>query len=202
MMNVKDSLSKKSMGGSGGVFVYSPFSYFRSTKGFTLIELIIVIAIIATLAAAIFVAVDPARRLHESRNARRQSDVNTILEGVMKYHADNSVHYTDVANATQDLYKIIGTLDNDDGLCLGQGTAAQACTLTTSGAGTQDCVDLTEIGGKYIGSVPTDPQTGTNTNTRYYLRRGSDNSITVGACQEEGEGSGGVGAAPVIELKR
>ncbi|PLX26244.1 hypothetical protein C0580_00420, partial [Candidatus Parcubacteria bacterium] len=34
-------------------------------KGFTLIELIIVIAIIALLAAATFVAVDPAKRIGE-----------------------------------------------------------------------------------------------------------------------------------------
>ena len=46
--------------------------------GFTLVELIIVIAIIAILAAAIFVAIDPARRLNEARNARRSSDITNV----------------------------------------------------------------------------------------------------------------------------
>ncbi len=39
-------------------------------NGFTLIELIIVIAIIALLAAGTFVAVNPAKRVGDSQNAQ------------------------------------------------------------------------------------------------------------------------------------
>ena len=42
-----------------------------SKKGFTLIELIIVVAIIALLAAATFVAVNPAKRIGEANDAQR-----------------------------------------------------------------------------------------------------------------------------------
>ena len=38
-------------------------------KGFTLIELIIVVAIIGLIAAAAFVAIDPAKRIGNANNA-------------------------------------------------------------------------------------------------------------------------------------
>lgn len=159
--------------------------------GFTLIELIIVIAIIAILAAAIFVAVDPARRLNEARNARRWSDVSNILEAVIKYQVDNEgVHYTTIAAATADTYSQIGT-------------AVSGCNTGCGSLSTQAaCVDLSGIGSKYLAATPMDPSTGTAAETDYYIKRDSNGAITIGACDTEGEGSGGAGAAPTIELVR
>jgi prepilin-type N-terminal cleavage/methylation domain-containing protein len=51
-------------------------------KGFTLIELIIVIAVIALLAAATFVAVDPAKRIGMARDAQRWSDITAIADAI------------------------------------------------------------------------------------------------------------------------
>ena len=59
-------------------------------KGFTLIELIIVIAIIALLAAATFVAVNPAKRIGDANNAQRWSDVTAIADAWSTYVADNT----------------------------------------------------------------------------------------------------------------
>lgn len=160
-------------------------------KGFTLIELIIVIAIIAILAAAIFVAIDPARRLNESRNARRWSDMTNILDAVVKYQADNDgTHYTTVAALTNGLYYTIGT-------CTTGGNAG--CSAQTTQAA---CVNLSSIGTNYLGTVPMDPKTGTAALTDYYLMKDSNGAITVGSCDPEGEGAGGSGAAPTITLTR
>lgn len=160
-------------------------------KGFTLIELIIVIAIIAILAAAIFVAVDPARRLNEARNARRRSDVAAILNAVVTYMTDNNgTHYSTVAALTGGNYYTIGT-------CATGGDTG--CTAKTTQAA---CVDLSAIGTNYLGAVPTDPRTGTAAKTDYYLMKGASGGLTVGACDPEGEGSGGTGAAPAITLTR
>ena len=56
--------------------------------GFTLVELLVVIAIIAILFAVVLVAINPAQRFKDSRNARRLSDVGSIVGAVTTYTAD------------------------------------------------------------------------------------------------------------------
>ena len=60
----------------------------KSVKGFTLIELLLVIGIIAILAVAVFVALNPAKRFADARDARRESDVETILSALHQYNID------------------------------------------------------------------------------------------------------------------
>ncbi len=57
-------------------------------KGFTLVELLVVIAVIAILFAVVLVAINPAQRFKDSRNARRLSDVQSIVNSVVTYTAD------------------------------------------------------------------------------------------------------------------
>jgi len=163
----------------------------KRESAFTLIELIIVIAIIAILAAAIFVAIDPARRLHEARNAVRASDVATILEAVKKRQADQGgTHYTTIANLTAGSYHVIGTCAT--------GATCTAVSNQTS------CVNLTGMEAYYLAEIPEDPDgdVGSTSQTGYYLMRGTANEIYVGACEPEGEGPGGMGTAPTIQLVR
>jgi prepilin-type N-terminal cleavage/methylation domain-containing protein len=176
----------------------------KNRKGFTLVEIIIVIAIIAVLAAAIFVAVDPARRIQESNNARRWSDVTTMLDAVIKNQADNEgTLHAEVSAITADEFVIIGTTDDDDGLCASETTADAACSNVATATGTADCVDLSELGSKYLAAVPTDPKNGSDADTSYFITRDANNAVTIGSCDEEGEGSGGTEEdAPVIELTR
>ena len=61
----------------------------KHTQGFTLIEILIVIGIIAILAAIVLVAINPSRQFSQANNTQRQSNVAAVLNAVGQYMADN-----------------------------------------------------------------------------------------------------------------
>jgi len=61
----------------------------KNKKGFTLIEILVVIGIIAILAAIVLVAINPARQFSQARNTQRTSNVNAILNAIGQYAADH-----------------------------------------------------------------------------------------------------------------
>lgn len=150
----------------------------KSLRGFTLIELLIVIAIIAILAAVVFVALDPASRFQKARDARRQSDVESIAAAIVTYQVDNDGSLPAAVSAlTAGSAYIVGTA--------GAGCDA-GCTATVTQAA---CVDLTGlVTGGYLGSVPVDPTggaTATSAKTMYYVIKNATGTLTAGACIPE-----------------
>lgn len=63
--------------------------YSKQNKGFTLIEVLVVIGIIAVLAAVVLVAVNPARQFKLARDSQRTSNVNTLLNAVHQNMAEH-----------------------------------------------------------------------------------------------------------------
>ena len=61
----------------------------ENKKGFTLIEVLLVIAILAILAAIVIIAVNPGKQLATARDGVRLADVNTILNAIHQYSLDN-----------------------------------------------------------------------------------------------------------------
>ncbi len=60
-----------------------------SKGGFTLIEILLVMGIIAILAAVVIVAINPARQFAQARNSQRTSNVFSILNAVSQNMTDN-----------------------------------------------------------------------------------------------------------------
>ena len=143
-------------------------------KGFTLIELLIVIGIIAILAALTFVAVDPATRFAEARNAERWSAANSVLNAVLKFQVDNDGTMPAAIDAVSGSSQVLGTAATG---------CDTTCTATTTVAA---CVDLSsDLVTAYLAAIPIDPSTGAAANSEYYLNIDANGRLTVGACDPE-----------------
>ena len=57
----------------------------RANKGFTLLEILLVIAAIWILASIVLVAINPNRQIAQVRDATRRSDINTIYKALEQY---------------------------------------------------------------------------------------------------------------------
>jgi prepilin-type N-terminal cleavage/methylation domain-containing protein len=156
----------------------------RNNQGFTLVELLVVIGIIVILFAVILVAIDPAQRLQQARDAVRQADTRDILESLQLYVVDND--------------GILTGLDIDTNAATFEqiGTATTGCdTGCTAQTTIADCSDLTStLVDGYLSAIPMDPSSGTAAETDYYVNVNASGRVIVGSCDPEIE--------PTIEVSR
>jgi len=79
----------------------------KQRKGFTLIEILIVIGLIAVLAGVLIVALNPARQFAQARNAQRWNNVDTILSAVISNLTDNKGTFTCAAGTIPATAKVM-----------------------------------------------------------------------------------------------
>jgi type IV pilus assembly protein PilA len=70
------------------------FSSSEGDQGFTLIEILVVIGLIAVLAAVVIIAINPARQFAQGRNSQRMSNVTSLLNAIGQNIADNKGVFT------------------------------------------------------------------------------------------------------------
>jgi len=136
----------------------------KPKRGFTLIEILITMAIIAMLAATVIVAINPARQFATARNTQRWAAVNSILNGVHQNMIDNHGTWNCAVSlpATATVIKETAGVD----IC--------SCLVTT-----------------YLVALPYDPKTGSYTDCSTYdigytiFQDATTGRITVAAPQAE-----------------
>ena len=131
----------------------------RSQKGFTLIEILLVVAAIAILAGIVIVAINPGKQLGDTRNAQRRSDVTTILNAVYQYYLDNN------------------------GIIPASITATSTEICAEGAANCNSVIDLSVLTAnqKYLVAVPQDPQKVTANGNGYMISKSAYGRITVSA---------------------
>jgi len=128
----------------------------KQNKGFTLLEILLVIAAIGILAAIVLVAINPNRQLSQARNTVRQADINTIQKAVEQYLIENGSYPSSITTTP--------------GYICNTGTEQVGGSTNCSGR-----VDLRELVPDYIAGIPKDPQA-TGTSTGYIVAINPDNN--------------------------
>ncbi len=132
-------------------------------RGFTLLEILLVVAAIGILAGIVIVAINPTKQLGDTRNAQRRVDVNTILNAVYQYSLDNNGALPpDISSSEEEI-------------CV---TDASSCT------GLVD-LDVLTTDEKYLVAIPEDPSDATSTSTKYTIFKNVNDRVTVSAPSAE-----------------
>ncbi|MBI2450996.1 MAG: prepilin-type N-terminal cleavage/methylation domain-containing protein [Parcubacteria group bacterium] len=134
-------------------------------KGFTLIEVLVVVGMLAILMAIVIIAINPPRQFSLANNTKRRSDILAILNAVHQYAADNK-----------------GTLPS-----------VITTTSTDMGTGSGEINICTYLVPNYLAEMPFDPKASganysscTSYETKYQIKKDSTTSrITVAASSAE-----------------
>lgn len=138
-------------------------------RGFTLLEILLVVAAIAILAGIVILAVNPNKQLGDTRNAQRRVDVNTILNAVYQYTVDNNGTLPTIPTATCALV-----------------ATNEVCKLTATGTcSTGVALSVLTTSEKYLTSMPIDPTTSSTNGTGYYITKSTNGRVTVCAPSAE-----------------
>jgi type IV pilus assembly protein PilA len=150
----------------------------KKIKGFTLLEILLVVGIIAVLAGIVILAINPNKMLATARNTQRKANLAEINKALYQYYIDNSRYPTSL---TSNLNDICNT----------------GATSTGHGLNCTGLIDLSYLVPTYLTSIPTDPQP-TASSTKYKVMRSSNNKPYVSAPQAEQSTTIDIGNGPPV----
>jgi prepilin-type N-terminal cleavage/methylation domain len=139
-------------------------------KGFTLLELLIVIGILAILSTTMLLVINPAEMLRKARDSQRISDLNNLKSAL-------SLYLTDVANPSLAPADNTAYISNNVSNALSQATACipsgysatSSNSVAINGTGWIPVNFASISGGSPISAEPVDPNPSTTGSYRFYL---------------------------------
>jgi prepilin-type N-terminal cleavage/methylation domain-containing protein len=144
-------------------------------KGFTLLEILLVIAAIGILASIVIVAINPQRQLAQVRDTQRISDLEAMYKGLNQYLIDYGQYPAPIQS-----------------MAIGYEERREVCRQAVSNSG---CISLSgDITPTYLAQIPQDPQANVSDQisewgTGYSVVRNSDGTIALVANIPEIESS-------------
>ena len=144
----------------------------RKNKGFTLLEILLVIAAIGILAAIVLIAINPNKQIEAAREAKRKSDQNAIAKAIQQYIIEKGVYPPKLQE-------------------VGVGGTVGLCVV----AGCSNGIDLSSALSDYISSIPI-PDRG------QYLVTKTANGVSTGYDNSNiwATASGGTTVSPSLDL--
>jgi prepilin-type N-terminal cleavage/methylation domain-containing protein len=126
-----------------------------SHKGFTLLEILLVVGIVAVLAGIVIIAINPSRQLATVRNTQRASDLKLIYNAVTQFYIDKSYYPGSTTLSTTSLKEICNT-----------GSVSATDTAVTGGTcSSQGLTNISELVPVYLTAIPVDPSGASSTMT-------------------------------------
>ncbi len=112
---------------------------FKDHRGFTLLELLLVIGVIGILSSIVVVAVNPTEQLRKARDTQRTNEVGQIQKALEQYYVKNNSFPATVLPGWGNAYPICQQGQTDD-----------------------SCINIDSLVPDYISEIPIDPsETGT-----------------------------------------
>lgn len=132
-------------------------SVYRNKKGFTLLEILLVVAALGILASIVILAINPGKQLAATRNANRRADVNTILTATYQYIIDNG--------------------------SIPASITVESTPICLTGVVDAACIDLAVLTNnqEHLPEMPQDPQSTSEVDTGYNILKTANGRITVSA---------------------
>ena len=93
----------------------------KRQQGFTLVEILVVVGILAVLLAVSLVAINPNQHFIDARNSQRWSNVNAILDAIYEYQSTHNgslpSSIASISDTTAHPLALVATPTNEIDLC-------------------------------------------------------------------------------------